>query len=77
MSEKTDTTDRITDFAKGAFDTWTDTLSNFRPSLPTADDARSLLDTGFGAAEKVLAFQKDLASNVLDAGVTLVEKAKH
>ncbi|MCF7548716.1 hypothetical protein [Pseudonocardia sp. WMMC193] len=69
-------TDRLTDLAKGAFATWTDTLSAFRPALPSSEDARGLLDTGFSAAEKVLAVQRDFAKGVLDAGVQVVEKVQ-
>jgi hypothetical protein len=76
------TTDRITDFAKkgqeavsDAFGTWADTVGSLASFRPTAQDARGLLETGFSAAEKVLAVQRDLAKGVLDAGVQVVEKA--
>jgi hypothetical protein len=75
------TTDRLTDFADrgreavtGAFGTWVDAVGALTPFRPTAEDARGLLDSGFTAAEKVLAVQRDLASGVLDAGVQVADK---
>jgi len=78
------TTDRITDFAKRGgeavtglvstgFDAWSEAFAALRPS---ADQARGLIDTSFGAAEKLLAVQKDLAQGVLDGGVRVAEKVR-
>lgn len=74
------TTEKLTEFAKrgqeavsSAFDAWTDAVGSLTSFRPTAADAQSLLDTSFGAAEKVLSSQRDFAKSVLDAGVQVVE----
>ncbi|MFR9801140.1 hypothetical protein ACL02T_02420 [Pseudonocardia sp. RS010] len=74
------TSERLNDFTKrgqeavsSAFDAWTDAIGSFAPFRPTAADAQSLVDTSFGAAEKVLASQRDFAKSVVEAGAKVVE----
>lgn len=74
------TSEKLTDFAKrgqeavsSAFDAWTDAVGSLTSFRPSAADAQSLLDSSYGAAEKVLASQRDFAKSVLEAGVQVVE----